>query len=1338
MEKVKTLLFVRSENQTLFDGSTRGTTIKTVGDVRPTRLENEFQFVKGGLHIGRIPELEKARSFTLEALITPDTITGSRQNIMEAQKPAVAFFIDDGGFLQGTIHLQGGWQGVKSRIPLQPGRAQKVHFSRDTAGNLNLEINDQNVGMAMLPGDIVPVGEEGFRIGTWVDGSRYQFTGKIGNVQVRSGGLTTALKNEKWQKAKLLESALKTKIGLKTPITVFPALDESNQRLQKVKEIMQAAGVEKISDLATLQIKVPTTIPKGKVLIAPKKGGGVINWKDIVDRYRTATPELKKKQLATFLTNRNSTNVLNNAADEKNTLPSPGRNTPVDRPVIGRNTGLKALGKTGFPFDRVRIDDIIRVDKPDLTVRNKALLLKNLASKLPAAWPEISFIPTPFTSNQIPVNTSVIIAGILDLTNTELIIEPDVERLYVIAEQVICGPNAKITWRRPGGTTPARMENPSLNGRTWNGVHTKPGSRDGQDGGNGQPGEGGINGSDGRKAPSIEMWVKNLSNLPGIDLNGEDGIIGGKGQNGGRGGNGADGKNGERYWLFGWHCSTDPGDGGNGGNGGRGGDGGRGGNGGSGGQIVIGVLDGTLAGTVSAGQFQWKNQGGQKGRGGPGGNGGLGGFGGRSGNGETCQSARNGHNGAQAQPGTVGTDGSRLGIDGADLFFQFSEEDWNELLTRPFITEIAPAEVFPGNDITIKGSKFTTTDTVMVGSIALSPRVNPDESISVTIPATTGGGPRSVSVRRASDGTESNPISIRIKPQIDVMDRTLFAPGVEVRITGKAFLSGASVLIDGDAVPATVFGPTELRFTMPGTGGTGSAGRSVTVKVRNPDGLVSNSRTASMPRILEIPFQYGVHNLTIGNPTDGIPSWDTYEATFGAAEVWHELLDPVFGHPVLTGAYYGFYHYFLLGKDNGGLATGFCTSLASLVADKLWKGETDATSITKASIHKWITGVHGKLLSRESLLHFHDQSRREVANVETTARFIERAFLTGCDRNTAPLLFFIPSGAVWDAGYIDGLGSSHCIFPYRFAYPENHTGPQLSADGNTTINDLEGVELYCWDCNNDTNPNCRLHFRKENGVLHYSYLVNNTTVFDSKDNITLGYWTNGAYLLADHDLPFSGPFGLTSFILDFLLSPADIEITDEEGKRTGNFSSKIYSEITDSHPCYLMKGAYLLPVGKSLTRKIVGNGNGKYTFNSIMPDGTTIKIENIDTAPGQTDVLMVNADASQLRFAPHVEKNFTVTFSKLVGGELRSLALNGVGGGPATEIDITVAPDLSLFRLGNRSTVKNVNVQAFSIDKTTSTPVNKNASVVLPANHDLVVSVSNWKTIDLVAEALAF
>ena len=75
----------------------------------------------------------------------------------------------------------------------------------------------------------------------------------------------------------------------------------------------------------------------------------------------------------------------------------------------------------------------------------------------------------------------------------------------------------------------------------------------------------------------------------------------------------------------------------------------------------------------------------------------------------------------------------------------------------------------------------------------------------------------------------------------------------------------------------------------------------------------------------EIPFRYGTHNLSFRNFTEGIPDWGTFQDTFGAAEVWHEQVDPIFGHPILTAAFYAFYHYFLKGEANGGLATGFCT-----------------------------------------------------------------------------------------------------------------------------------------------------------------------------------------------------------------------------------------------------------------------------------------------------------------------------------------------------------------------------------------------------------------------------
>ena len=300
-------------------------------------------------------------------------------------------------------------------------------------------------------------------------------------------------------------------------------------------------------------------------------------------------------------------------------------------------------------------------------------------------------------------------------------------------------------------------------------------------------------------------------------------------------------------------------------------------------------------------------------------------------------------------------------------------------------------------------------------------------------------------------------------------------------------------------------------------------------------------------------------------------------------------------------------------------------------------------------MHKFLTAIHGKLLSRESLLHFHDQGREGVRRVERSCREIETTLLRGCNRNDAPLIFFIPAGEVWDSGYFDKLGSSHCVMPYRFAYPLGHAGPQLAPDGTTTVTDLNSVELYVWDCNKPESPNCKLVFKNNSGRIDFEYFPDSShgAIQQSKPVSTLGMMTsNGDYLLADHDLPFSGPLGLRRFIIDFLLSPADLDIANPNGLRTGNFGGQIRAEIPGSHPCYLMPGAYMLPTDTPLTRRISGTGAGQYTFNSIIPDGGSLVLQDATTAAGQMDVLSVSADQTKLRFTPAVEKTFNLTMAR--------------------------------------------------------------------------------------------
>lgn len=478
----------------------------------------------------------------------------------------------------------------------------------------------------------------------------------------------------------------------------------------------------------------------------------------------------------------------------------------------------------------------------------------------------------------------------------------------------------------------------------------------------------------------------------------------------------------------------------------------------------------------------------------------------------------------------------------------------------------------------------------------------------------------------------------------------------------------------------------------------------------------------------EIAFQFGTHNLSFENFSDGVPDLGTFKDTFGEAEVLHELIDPFFGHPVLTTAFFLFYRHFLFGTANGGLATGFCTSLASLVADRFWTGRTDTPTITKASVHKFLTAVHGKLLSRESLLHFHDQGREGAARIEQTCREVEAAFLRGPSRQTAPLIFFIPAGEVWDGGYFDRLGNSHCVMPYRFAYPPGHPGPQLSSDGRTTVTNLDNVELFVWDCNHPTDPRCKLVFRDRGGLIEFDYPRN--PALNSQNGITLGIMTNGDYLLADHDLPFSGPLGLGRFIIDFLLSPADLEITDPNGRRTGSFAGKIRAEIPGSHPCYLVPGAYLLPDDVSLTRRITGTATGRYTFNSIMPAGGSIVLQGVTTAAGQVDVLSMNPDQTQVRFRPGVEKIFDVTIGRRVDDQARAITIQGIGSGPAAEVEVNSSQELLFAHISNPGRARNVKVQAVVVDRNNKPLEKQLATANLAPSSEIRIDVRNWDTLD--------
>jgi hypothetical protein len=1251
----------------------------------------------------------------------------------------------------------------------------------DEQQGMRLEINDHNAGRGPVKGRLQRTGTGGIFIGASSDGRMKQFNGSVGRVRIRNGAIDAAGLAMRERRASELATQLKKALRYPGRVIVEPDPDAVDHRFDIIKGILRAAGVQDVSQLSRLTIDRRTVIQPNTMMIAPRKlTVPPVDWGSIANAIAVADERTAVLKTATVLPNRHSRAVLQHAG-ASSAVGLEGReggdlaalssragaaeaSIVAERRVAG--SALAEESRAATSVSRVAglgLSGATRTGAASLAgIRSAALLNTRTIGEVlrpsrgievldpdifetyekdePADWPVQSAPMYALMSMvTIPINTSVIIAGVLDLTNQQLVIEPSVETLYIIAEEIVGAPNAAITWRRPGGLTPGVADDPSKDGRSYSGVNTADGSRNGLRGGDGLDGSPGQAGANGVDAPNLEIWAKKLTAMPDIDLNGENGIKGGRGQRGGRGGNGARGEGGEWWWFFGVHCWKSPGHGGNGGDGGDGGRGGPGGDGALGGNISIGVLEGTLASSVTARAFKVKNQGGQPGRGGDGGSGGFGGAGGTHGNDyvdgeEVCGNGVDGTHGAQGQPGAAGADG-RAGQDGSLNFFEFTEDSWNEQLTRPWLYELTPVQVFPGSTLNITGTRFADTDRVILDAYTLVPAILADESISVTVPTGISGGQKDIYVRRF-DGAQSNRLRVWVKPQLEAVTDPVM-PGAQLTLRGLAFVAGASVLYDGAVVAAGEVTRTAVKFTVPPVGMGVSAERSATFAVRNPDGLTSNLRTVSIPRIIDSGLKIDLHGLSFPNFDVGSPSWGTFEDTFGTFEVWHELLDPVFGHPILTTAFYIFYHEFLKGEGDGGLATGFCTSLSAKVLDEFWTGSTDTftrISLTDA-MRDELTAIHGRLLSRESLIDFHDQGRNGTANVTTSFRRIEQNLRDGGDRESCLMLFFVPSGAAWDGGYFDRLGDSHCIVPYRIVYPVGHDGTSI-----------DGVTMFCWDCNhpfdpaNDAARNCRLVFRLTDGEIRYDYFDGgSTTKFRSEDGVTLATMTNGKYLLSDHDMPFSGPLGLTTFVIDFLLSPADLLVENASGQRTGLLGTSIVAEIPDSHPCYLVKGAYLLPPNEALTRRITGNSNGRYAYHSIAPNGISISMESVATAAGQVDVLASNADGTTLRFTPGASKSFTLNLAREVEGQARAVTITGIGGGPTTAMDLNLSPDLSVVRVSNTDVNRTVDVQVGQIVKQTgaNAKLSRNG-VALPTANDLVVTVTDWNDLALTVRTLPF
>ncbi|MDQ2855614.1 MAG: LamG domain-containing protein, partial [Acidobacteriota bacterium] len=163
MTAATTLFELASDPQGPFDGSVNGVSILRTANAKVIPRDGGISLERGLIDVARHRDLDQLQSFTLDAVINPKTVGGGRQNIVEAQTPSVAFFIEANGKLIGSVHTAAGWVTVDSGATLvKAGVAQRVTFTRDATGNTELQIDNKRVGTGVASGAIQNVGTLGF------------------------------------------------------------------------------------------------------------------------------------------------------------------------------------------------------------------------------------------------------------------------------------------------------------------------------------------------------------------------------------------------------------------------------------------------------------------------------------------------------------------------------------------------------------------------------------------------------------------------------------------------------------------------------------------------------------------------------------------------------------------------------------------------------------------------------------------------------------------------------------------------------------------------------------------------------------------------------------------------------------------------------------------------------------------------------------------------------------------------------------------------------------------------------------------------------------------------
>ena len=160
----------------------------------------------------------------------------------------------------------------------------------------------------------------------------------------------------------------------------------------------------------------------------------------------------------------------------------------------------------------------------------------------------------------------------------------------------------------------------------------------------------------------------------------------------------------------------------------------------------------------------------------------------------------------------------------------------------PVIVSLDPSSALRGATVTIHGSGFMASSQVQVNGNAVSSSFVDGATLTFVLPADTAVGAATVQVSNAGPGGGAASASLTVQAPTPVVAGVSPSSGqvsttVPLTVTGSNFVTGASIVFNGNAVGTSFVGVATLTasVTLPGTAGV------VPVGVTNPGGVSSNT-----------------------------------------------------------------------------------------------------------------------------------------------------------------------------------------------------------------------------------------------------------------------------------------------------------------------------------------------------------------------------------------------------------------------------------------------------------------------------------------------------------------